>query len=111
MKHGLDEVLKGIGDAYRERISGRSRIYMEVDIGSEAEKQGHPNLQGPYRGVLAIVPLKREMAGMKVLVDGRSFVDYAQFSSGIVVPGHVARDSGLCHNPYEANESMVLNFV
>lgn len=47
---------------------------------------------------------------MKVRIDGRTFVQYRQFDSGVVVPGHVAQQSGLSHKSYQANDSMILNF-
>jgi hypothetical protein len=31
---------------------------------------------------------------MKVRIDGRTFVNYAQYDSGIVVPGYVAEKKG-----------------
>ena len=32
---------------------------------------------------------------MKVRIDGRTFVDYASFDSGLAAPGYVAREAGL----------------
>jgi hypothetical protein len=49
--------------------------------------------------------------GMKVRIDGRTFVNYAQFDSGVVVPGFVARQAGMKHRTYEPLDSMVLNFT
>ena len=48
---------------------------------------------------------------MKVRVDGRTFVNYAQFESGVVVPEYVAQKAGLPFQPYTANDSMILNFA
>jgi hypothetical protein len=49
--------------------------------------------------------------GMKVRIDGRTFVNYAQFESGVVVPDHVAREAGLPYRAFVPNESMILNFA
>jgi len=48
---------------------------------------------------------------MKVLIDGRTFVNYAQYDSGVVVPGYVAERAGLPSRPYVADESMILDFA
>jgi hypothetical protein len=48
---------------------------------------------------------------MRVRVDGRTFVNYAQFESGVVVPGYVAQKARLPFQPYTANDSMILNFT
>ena len=111
MKRNLDKVLTKIGEEYEENVSGDSRFYLEVDIGKAGEKLGYPEVKEKYNRVNAVVPLKEPVNGMKVLIDGRTYVDYAQFDSGIVVPGYVARDSGLPHKAYTANDSMILVFA
>jgi hypothetical protein len=47
---------------------------------------------------------------MKVRIDGRTFVNYAQFDSGVVVLGFVARQADLAHKIYVAQDSMVCDF-
>lgn len=47
---------------------------------------------------------------MSVRIDGRTFVDYAQLGSKVVVPGRVARETGRAFEPYTAMDSMVLVF-
>jgi hypothetical protein len=59
--------------------------------------------------VQAVVPLKQPVEGMKVRIDGRTFVDYAEFDSGVVVPGYEARETTLPRRPWTANDSMILN--
>ena len=48
---------------------------------------------------------------MKVRVDGRTFVNYAQFESGIAVPNYVAGQVDLPHIAYIAKDSMICNFA
>jgi hypothetical protein len=111
MDRNLETVLNAIGERYQAEIHPQSNLYLEVDIGREAERSGHPELREHYRGVNACVPLKQVREGMKVLIDGRTFVGYAQLTSGVVIPGFVARDCRLTHSPYRASDSMVLNFA
>ncbi len=111
MDDHLRDVLKRIGEEFRNCIQQNSVNYRLVNIGEKSQSMGHTDLKGRYGDVYAIVPLKEPQAGMKVLIDGRTFVDYAQFKSGIVVPGYVARAAGMPHDPYRASESMILNFA
>ena len=111
MDDHLNKVLASIGDEFREAISNSSRYYREVDIGKRAEKLGYTDVGSRYRGIYAIVPLHQPVSGMKVRIDGRTFVDYAQFESGVVVAGYVAREAGLPYKTFVANESMIRNFA
>lgn len=108
MKTSLDAVITHIGTAYKGDISPDGRHYLEVDIGKQAQALGVEGLEA-YAGVNAMVPLKEARAGMKVMIDGRTFVDYRQFASGVITPGYVAREAGLPHAPYIASDSMILN--
>jgi hypothetical protein len=105
----LDDVLEKIGETYRDRIQSGSRFYVEVNIGKQAEALGYGDIGDTYRDAFAVVPLKQAVPGMKVRIDGRTFVNYAQFASGIAVPGYVARDTGLAHSTFIPNDSMILN--
>ena len=107
MRNELAEVLTKIGEEFKEEISGKSRIFLECDIGKQAEKLGYSNIVEKYRGVDAVVPLKQAVEGMKVMIDGRTFVNYAQLASGIVIPGHIAKEAALPYESYEAHESIV----
>jgi hypothetical protein len=64
-----------------------------------------------YKDVYTIVPLQRPMGGMKVRIDGRTFINYAQIDSGIVVPHYVASQVDLPQKAYVAKDSMVCNFA
>jgi hypothetical protein len=57
-----------------------------------------------------IVPLKEPQPGMKVRIDGRTFVNYAQYDSGIAVPGHVARNTSRPYAKFVPEDSMICNF-
>jgi hypothetical protein len=111
MKTDIGEVIARIGEDFKNEILPDSRFYREVSIGERAERLGLTGLSGRYRRVFAIVPLKESAEGMKVRIDGRTFVDYAQFESGVVVPGYVAEVAGLPHKPFVPNDSMILNFA
>jgi hypothetical protein len=72
---------------------------------------GFSEAKAQYKNVCAIVPLKRPVSGMKMRIDGRTFVNYAQFESGIVVPNYVARNVDLPYRAYIAKDSMICNFA
>lgn len=111
MENHLDQVLINITDKYKTNIQKNARNYMEVDIGKEADKMGYTDVKEKYHKVFAVVPLKKPVPGMKVRIDGRSFVNYAQFESGIAVPGYVVKDSRLPHDEYIPLDSMIYNFA
>jgi len=111
MDKKLADVLLKIGDEFRDEISMDSRFYLEVDIGKQAAKCGHSELEEKYRNTFAVVPLKFPMRGMKVRVDGRTFVNYAQYECGVVVPNYVAGDAGLSYKTFVPKNSMILNFA
>jgi hypothetical protein len=111
VKDPLSEVIEQIAEEYKNQVLKNSRCYREISIGEQAERLGFTDLKVPYRDVFAIVPLKEPVDGMKVRIDGRTFVSYAQFESGVVVPAYVAQKTGLPFQPYAANDSMILNFA
>ena len=57
------------------------------------------------------IPLKHPIEGMKVRFDGRTFIIYAQFNSGVVVPHHIAKQVNLHQRAYVAKDSMICNFA
>lgn len=111
MDNRLDRVLTAIGESHRELIAPDSRFYMEVDIGGVADGLGFTEIGTAYRNVHAVVPLREPQRGMKVRIDGRTFVRYAQFESGVAAPGYVAAASALPHRRYRVHDSMIKNFT
>jgi len=111
MTDNLSEVLDKIGEDYRENITHDSRHYLEISIAQKAVGLGFSEAKEQYKNVCAIVPLKRPLSGMKVRIDGRTFVNYVQFESGVVVPGYVADQVDLPHSAYTAKDSMICNFA
>ena len=107
----LNEVVKNIADEFEGAICHDGRNYVEIDIGSRSAMMGHPESEGKYNRVNAIVPLKEPVKGMKVRIDGRTFANYAQYESGVAVPGNLADDAGLPYKPFVPNDSMILNFA
>jgi hypothetical protein len=110
MMNNLSEVLAKIGKEYQENIQEDSHYYREISIAQKAAELGFSEVKDRYRNVHAILPLKHPIRGMKVRVDGRTFVNYAQFGSGIAVPNYVARQVDMPHRAYIAKDSMICNF-
>ena len=111
MDNRLDEILESLKNTYQAIIHKNARNYVEADIGKEAGRLGYTDLEKKYSDVYAVIPLKEALRGMKVRIDGRTFVNYVQFESGIAVPGYVAGDIRLPHCRYVPNDSMILNFA
>lgn len=109
MKNNLDAVLTAIANTYKDQILDNARNYIEVNIGKQADRLGFQDVKDAWFDACAIVPLKEPVHGMKVRIDGRTFVNYAQFESGVAVPGYVAKFSNLPRRIFEPNHSMILN--
>jgi hypothetical protein len=107
----LNNLLKAIGQDYRDLIAPDARHYLEICLGRQAERMGVKGLKPQFQDVQVIVPLKHPLSGMKVRIDSRTFKNYVQFDSGIAVPSYVARVSGLPARTYTPQDSMVLNFA
>ena len=110
MENSLDKLLKKIAEEFKGLILENSWHYREVSISKKAESMGYFNLQQKFPDAYAIIPLKQPVKSMKVRIDGRTFVNYGQFASGIAVPGYVAAHSKLPFTKYTPRDSMVLNF-
>ncbi len=111
MNTKLDQIIAGISSEYKNDIMACGRNYVEVSIGSAAERMGHAELKDKYRSVYAVVPIKSPRPGMKVRIDGRTFVNYALFDSGVAVPGYIVKDASLPYKTYIPNDSMICNFT
>ena len=111
MNEQLNHVLNRIGEDYKEHIQQGARHYLEVSIGKKAEKMGFFDLKEKYENTYAVVPLKSPQKGMKVRIDGRTFVNYAEYPSGIAVPGYLAREAGNSFKTFIPNDSMICNFT
>jgi len=111
MSDNLKSVIEDIGTKYKAKILKGSRHYVEISIGQRAAELGYPELEARYRKTFAVVPLKEPQSGMKVRIDGRTFVDYAEYDSGIAVPGFLARRAGKKFRTYVPQDSMIRNFT
>jgi hypothetical protein len=107
----LKNLLDKIGDRYKPMILKGSRHYLEVSIGEQAHEMGYADLEEKYGHTCVIVPLKTPQKGMKVRIDGRTFVNYAEHASGIALPGHLAREAGRSFTRFIPNDSMICNFT
>ncbi len=110
MNDRLKGVIENIGTEYKSKILRGSRHYVEVSIGQRAADLGYPELDDPYRKTFAVVPLREPEPGMKVRIDGRTFVDYAEYESGIAVPGYLARKAGKEYSTFVPQDSMICNY-
>lgn len=110
MNHRLNEILDRIAEEFKGKIQKGSRHYLEINIGKQAQKLGYGDMAEAYKYACAIVPLKDPQKGMKVRIDGRTFVNYAEHASGIAVPGPLAGKAGRAFKTYVPNDSMICNF-
>ena len=107
----LKTLLDLIGRQHADRIAPEARHYMEVNIGRQARELGLGELSARFASAHVVVPLKAPLPGMKVRIDGRTFVNYRQHSSGMAVPGDVPEAAGMRSEAYRAEDSMILNFA
>jgi hypothetical protein len=105
------ELLDRIGETFWGQVQKGARHYMEVNIGRLADQMGYADLGEKYRTTVAVVPLQAPRPGMKVRIDGRTFVGYAEYDTGIAVPGYLARDAGRPYRTFVPNDSMICNFT
>lgn len=110
MKDKISEILSRIEEEYETRTKRGSRHYLEVSIGEQAARLGYVDLKEKYENTYAIVPLKFPQKGMKVRIDGRTFVNYAECQSGIAIPVYLARETGRSYKAFIPNNSMICNF-
>ena len=111
MKRELNKILDTIGESYKGKIQKGSRHYLEVSIAQHAERLGHTDLMKKYKHTYAIVPLRSPQKGMKVRIDGRTFVNYAEHDSGIAFPGYLVKEAGRSFKAYAPQDSMICNFT
>jgi len=110
MDNQLKDLLKYMKLEYGDKIQRGARNYLEVNLAEKARKLGYGDLSEKFRTACAIVPLKDSQPGMKVRIDGRTFVNYAEYDSGIAVPGYLAKASGMNYRTFVPNDSMIFNF-
>jgi hypothetical protein len=106
----LTEIIERIGETYKADIEKGSRTILELDLGREADNLGYEDLGHCLRGVEVVVPVKTQGSGMKVRIDGRTFVNYAEYDSGVAVPGRVAKGIDLPSRPFVPNDSFIRQF-
>ena len=107
----LEAIVAAIGEDCKHIMTGDSRHYLEVSLAGKAADLGLKGAKERYGDTHAIILLKHPLKGMKVRIDGRTFVNYGQFESGVVVPAHIARGSRLPIKAWTARDSMICNFA
>ena len=110
MTESLRKIFDSIAREHKDHITNDSRFYTDVKLADKARELGLSDVRERFRNEFAIVPIKRPIGGMKVRIDGRTFVNYAQFDTGVVVPKRVARKAGIAYKNYVARDSMIYNF-
>ncbi len=110
MDNRLDTILSGIIDEYRNDLTDDSIYFVDVNIGQRAARMGYDDLGNEYKTTEAVVFVKNPKKGMKVMIDGRTFVNYASLGPGVAVPSHVAERTALKHKPFTAADSLVRIF-
>ena len=100
MDKQIDELLSKIETAYGDEIQRGSRHYLEVNLAEHARKLGYASIDDKYKIVNAIIPLKNPQKGM----------NYAEFDSGMAVPGYLAQASNRKYRDFIPNDSMICNF-
>lgn len=111
MKKHLNSIFNKIIQKYGKNITKKSRNYIEVPISSLAGPEAKDSLPENVLFAGVIVPLKEPVSGVKVRIDGRTFLNYQQFDSGIAVPDYVAKAAELPAKTYTAEDSMILNIA
>ena len=106
----IDELLKHVEETYRGKIQHGARHYLEVNLAEQARKLGYADLGEKLRAACAIIPLNVPQKGMKVRIDGRTFVNYAEYDSGMAVPGYLAKDVARKYRAFVPQDSMICNF-
>ena len=110
MDQRLNEVLDSLDREFGNEIQKGARHYLEVDIGQQAGKLGYADLKVKYGRTYAVIPLKRPRRGMKVRIDGRTFVNYAEYESGVAVPGYLSMETERSVQPFGPNDSPIYTF-
>jgi hypothetical protein len=111
MKDDIQKVLDSIREEFADLIEDGGRNYVEVNIGQRADSLGFSDLAERSRDAYAVVPLKAPQPGMKVRIDGRTFVNYAKDRAGIAVPGYLVSIADQGWKTYVPLDSMICNFT
>ena len=107
----LNNELNVIGEEYKPMILNGSLHYLGVSIREWAERLGYADVKERYKNSCVIIPLKAPQKGMKVRVDGRTFVNASENSPEIVVSGRLAREDDRSFKTFVSNDSMICNFT
>ena len=110
MDNRINKLLKHVEEKYGGIIQRGARHYLEVNLAEQARKLGFADLGEKYKTACAIIPLKAPQRGMKVRIDGRTFVNYVEYDSGMAVPGYLAKASGRTFRTFVPSDSMICNF-
>ena len=106
----INELLEHVERTYGSKMQRGARHYMEVNLAQLARAMGFADLGEKYKNACAIIPLNAPQEGMKVRIDGRTFVNYAEYDSGMAVPGYLAKASNRKFRTFVPNDSMICNF-
>jgi hypothetical protein len=110
MYNRINELLDQVEKTYGKKMQRGARHYMEVNLAEQARKLGLGDLGEKFGAACAIIPLKAPQEGMKVRIDGRTFVNYAEYDSGMAVPEYLAKASNKKYQTFVPQDSMICNF-
>jgi hypothetical protein len=110
MNNPMDELFNYIEATYAGKMKKGTRHYQEVSLSEAARKLGFSELAETYKTASAIIPLRHPQRGMKVRIDGRTFVNYAQYESGMAVPAYLAQRSTRKYRAFIPMDSMICNY-
>jgi hypothetical protein len=110
MDNRIDKLIKHVEEIYSGKMQRGARHYLEVNLAEQARKLGFADLGEKYKTACAIIPLKAPQPGMKVRIDGRTFVNYAEYDSGMAVPVYLANASSRKFRTFVPGDSMICNF-
>lgn len=109
MNTQLKKVLEHIKLKNKHHAESGARNYLNVDIGKVAGELGFKDLEKKFSNREVVVNIKGPEPGIKVRIDGRTFINYVEYSDGFAVASHIAAQAGIPAKPYTAGDSMILN--
>ena len=107
MDERIDILLDHLEKAHGGKIQRGARHFMEVNLAGYARKLGYADLEEKYKNAYAVIPLKVPQHGIKVCIDGRTFVNYAEYDSGLAVPGYIATAFSRAFRAFVPADSMI----
>jgi hypothetical protein len=111
MNKELTDILTQVNDFFQDKIDPKSNSYSLVHLGSAAKACGYDALDKKYLDEKIIIPLK-DPKGINFFFSGaefqKTFKDYVQLSSGIVLAPYIAKEADMSGTTYVPHKQMTL---